>query len=123
MVFQINSLLLFLQYEKSVHLFTKFSQIIVAEFIHLKSLFTNLEEIQEFFNSFFSFKRVVFKLNLSPKLVSQYLNFHSFSEAKSRIFSSKLVFSKENISIIFIVPHNLEALFKTSSLFIHEMIK
>jgi hypothetical protein len=86
-------------------------------------LFTNLEEIHHFFNCFFNFKRVVFKLNLSHKLVNQYLNFHSFSVAKSNIFSSRLVLSREKTFIIFIVQPRLEAFSNTSSSFIQDTIK
>jgi hypothetical protein len=116
-------LLLFISNEKSPFLFTKFSQIIVAEFNHLKSLFTNLEEIQDVLSSFFNFKRVVFKLNLSQRLVIQYLNFHSVSLAKSNILSSKEVFSKGNISIIFILHHNSEDFFRASSIETQSIIK
>jgi len=89
----------------------------------LKSLFTNLDEIHHFFNFFFNFNKVVFKLNLSHKLVIQYLNFHCVQVAISKIFSSKFIFSKEKTSIIFIVHHKFDAFLKITSFSIQEIIK
>jgi len=101
---------------KSVPEFTNFSHMICAELRFLKSLFTNLDEIQNHLSSFFIDISFFFKFIFFQNVLNQYLNFHS-------LFSDSFNIDEFRISIIFIVPPNLSAFFITSSLFNHSNIK
>ncbi|MBT3729718.1 hypothetical protein HOF65_05600 [bacterium] len=84
----------------------------------------NLEDILFHLSSFFCLINISLRFFLCQNILNQYLNFHSDSKAISVILDIQLLFVVElNISTIFIVHHNLFALFNASLFFIFSNIK